>query len=130
MAKEHLVHARELIANGWIKRKLEDVVDGKTCYCLDGALIAAHGEPDANSASYGFLMENEEAAKDVSVLAKNLPEDYRAEFIVELKRVYAEAVEDLSVQIDMLWEYNDELTTTQAEVLAVLDKAIANYPEV
>jgi hypothetical protein len=51
---EALVAARALIADerNWIKGDYDREVDGRTCYCADGALLAASWRPDLTYGVY------------------------------------------------------------------------------
>jgi hypothetical protein len=118
MAKEHLVKARELIANGWTQGDLWYEREGKICYCLDGAVAAAHGheKPDWNNIAEPAVRA------DLKLLAQ--------EVVPELTTIgYQYSVPEADYRAkEMVYLYNDNSTTTQEDVITFLDKVIENYP--
>jgi len=96
-AHEALVAARELIADerNWIKEDYNRVVDGRQCYCADGALLAARRAP---------LLE----------------EDF-----LDLPYSLARRALSSASPIGTIIDYNDAPETTHADVLAMFDRAIA-----
>lgn len=134
MAKEHLIKARELIANGWTKGGLYNRDLNNPCYCLDGAIVGAHDhsklEGPTDNEPYEFLAKNEEAAKDVDAVFTMLPSHLRDQYINRIPQIVGKFNEDANdIRVGALYRFNDTHARDKADVLAVLDKAIANYPE-
>ena len=128
MSKEHLVTARTLIENGWVKSDLYREVNGKPCYCLDGAISQAHGFDARNESSdynvYTVLAENPTVYEDVkavhtAIMTNTGFEEYWG------RNTSHDKNQDV---VDDLWRYNDKIAKSKEEVIAVLDKAIADYP--
>ncbi len=44
--------AKKLVKKGWVKGNFEEEVDGKPCYCADGALGLAEARVDENVDNY------------------------------------------------------------------------------
>lgn len=102
-----LTGARDRIAAGWCKRRLKDE-DGR--HCAIGAILA-----DMHSA---FMSSPEVIYPFTSVVAAHLPEFWTMEELDLLdnnRRAWMQIV-----------GYNNYLGTTQADVLALFDRAIAS----
>jgi hypothetical protein len=127
MAKEHLVKARELIENGWVQTEMYAEVDGKPCYCLDGAIAKAHGlEELRDNNPYRFLETDPGAIADVAVVFDAIPLEYTS-FL--RSKMQEDGWDKNNARMEGVWGYNDTHATSKEEVLAVLDKAIENYPD-
>jgi hypothetical protein len=117
VSKEHLIKAKELIQAGWVQGDLWQEREGKICYCLDGAVAAAHGheKPDWNNIAEPAVRE------DLQFLAH--------EVVPELTMIgYQYSITEADyLSKEMVYLYNDDRTTTQEDVVAFLDKVIENY---
>lgn len=127
MAKEHLIKARELIEAGWVQTDMHRMVNGKDCYCLDGAIAKAHGLDDMyNNSPYRFLENDPGARADVAVVFDVIP----VEHTQEIRDVIEEpGFNPLTLRMEGLYRFNDSVAHSKEDVLAVLDKAIENYPD-
>jgi hypothetical protein len=126
MAKAELIKAKELIEAGWTQGDLWDTIGGQKCYCLDGAVAAAHGytTPDYHD------LRKDDVYPDVVYLASlAIPinnQDETDSYGSPLDTWKAADANRLA--IDMVYLFNDKKERTKEEVLAFLDKAIENYP--
>lgn len=121
MAKAELIKARELIAGGWVQGSL--VFEG--CYCLDGAVGAANLNKSSDF-SYNDIRGNESALADLRYLAQYTLPKMQDEGFMPSTSLDTVLKYDTSMEVNYM--FNDYEKTTQADVLALLDTAIANYP--
>jgi hypothetical protein len=121
MAKEHLVKARELIANGWTKGYLYEAKHGRDCYCLDGAVAEAHGIPIAETfdrvdsqPTYDKLYAHEGVISDLI-------------FFNKVNDIANDGTDNPGSIVCDAYIFNDYQHRVE-DVLAAFDKAIENYP--
>jgi hypothetical protein len=126
VAKEHLIKAKELIEQGWVRTDLAKLnEEGVKCFCLDGAIAEAHGYDALNNGVddiYDTLEQVSEVYEDVSLvfqqivpLVQNHP----------LAPMFSESRnQDRERVVQSLWRYNDSIASTKEDVIAVLDAAI------
>ena len=118
MSKETLIKARELIQKGWVQGDLYRKINGKMCYCLDGAVAAAHGH---ERPEWGHLLIPD-VHQDLQTLAREALPLVNA--IYDTTTPYTENdVEALPKEL--IYMYNDNRVVTKEDVIALLDKAIA-----
>lgn len=124
-ALEVLTEARPFIAEHWTRGTLRDLVTGNVCAV--GAVLAGRyslEEVSTNSGrgiygnlkTYRDLDDGNGAREAIIALFNALPDDFRAE--------YYDAEMDFMGQYDTIIAYNDHELTTQADVLALFDRAI------
>jgi hypothetical protein len=127
MAKEHLIKTREIIANGWTQGDLWNTIGGQKCYCLDGAVAAAHGY---DTPDYHNLREDDVYPDIVYLASLAIPLNNQDEADSYGSTLDTWKVSDANrLAIDMVYLFNDKKERTKEEVLAFLDKAIENYPD-
>lgn len=99
---EQLIDTRALIAHGWTKGAWSRKVFGRQCYCLSGALIKA---------SVGEITWLSGRARDI---------------VTDEASAVARQRGDMS---GSMIDFNDRPSTSKADVLAVLDRAILKASE-
>lgn len=110
---------RDLVEAGWTKGTLvvrwNDGREDGCAYCLDGAILAACGhEVRDERSSYRPLFETGSAAEVVDALHAHLPADMAHHVDPAGERRWSD-----------LFIFNDRRTTTQSDVVALIDRAIA-----
>lgn len=99
---EVLKRARELIKIGWTQRVYNRNVMGVECFCAEGAIYKALSEKNAATG------ESEACQNAFRLITRNLPRHFQHD------------------GRSSIINFNDDLETDQASVLAVFDAAIAS----
>lgn len=101
--KEILVAARERVAKGWCKGKYSVDADGNSCCFADAAKVCASG---------AMMADEEDLGLSDSAIR-------------EARGFFLEAIADKRIGNGSIVDFNDDASTTQTDVLAAFDKAIA-----